>query len=61
MKCKVCDTDIPTPGTRCTNGVCLDCHRRYCSPGGATYPGHVLTLAQAKDDWWERQLKERVK
>ena len=26
--------------SRCTNGRCMSCHRRFCTPGGGTSPGH---------------------
>lgn len=37
--CEVCKTPI-NRRCRCTNGRCDQCHRDYCTPGGATEPGH---------------------
>ena len=49
MNCQVCNTPIPTSSTRCTNRLCLACHRKYCTPGGATSPGHNLNLTAAQE------------
>lgn len=38
--CEICKAPTPTPATRCTNGRCLSCHRKYCTLGGSTAPGH---------------------
>lgn len=38
--CEVCDADRRKGGGGCTNGRCTDCHRKYCTPGGETSPGH---------------------
>jgi hypothetical protein len=26
----------------CTNGRCQECHRKHCTPGGDTSPGHGM-------------------
>jgi hypothetical protein len=45
--CRVCDGPRP-PGTGCTNGLCADCHRRFCSGGGVTGPGHGVAIFAAR-------------
>lgn len=43
MVCEVCGTNIGAVverHQRCTNQRCGYCHRRYCTPGGDTEPGH---------------------
>lgn len=47
--CVVCYTEIARGDMNaCTNRCCGECHRRYCSPGGSTSPGHGLNLAMAR-------------
>lgn len=59
QRCVVCDAEIPTPGTRCTNRCCLSCHSRYCSDGGNTSPGHGLNVAVAKRLYASRAKSEK--
>lgn len=40
MKCEICDKPIPKQTERCTNRRCLGCHRKWCTAGGETSPGH---------------------
>jgi hypothetical protein len=40
--CKLCGILITRPQLVCTNGRCSHCHERYCTPGGASEPGHGL-------------------
>ena len=42
--CLICGTETWRP---CTNGLCAECHDKYCTPGGNTSPGHNLTA----DGW----------
>lgn len=37
--CDACGAET-TSRNRCTNGRCLKCHARHCTPGGSTSPGH---------------------
>ena len=42
--CELCDKPL-VPFSQgddghCTNSRCAQCHRRYCTPGGETSPGH---------------------
>jgi hypothetical protein len=48
VACVVCDKPTPTALTRCTNGACIECHRRFCSPGGSTSPGHGINIGDAR-------------
>lgn len=41
--CRVCRGLAPSE-PRCTNGCCARCHQEYCTPGGATSPGHGLAV-----------------
>lgn len=38
--CEVCGASLKGDAGRCTNGRCSNCHRKYCTPGGETSPGH---------------------
>lgn len=38
-RCNVCGAQIQA-STRCSNGRCLRCHDRVCTPGGIAGPGH---------------------
>lgn len=37
--CNACGASV-TRFARCTNGRCLTCHAKHCTPGGDTSPGH---------------------
>jgi hypothetical protein len=39
-QCKICGAETNKWMGGCTNRRCADCHRRYCTPGGNTSPGH---------------------
>lgn len=39
--CITCGVETVS-ASRCTNGRCLPCHERHCTPGGSTSPGHRL-------------------
>jgi len=44
MRCNVCGKEwkdrLHFIHDRCTNGRCLDCHRKVCTPGGNDSLGH---------------------
>jgi hypothetical protein len=39
-ECEVCGKPRGKDG--CTNRRCGECHRKHCTPGGSTGPGHGL-------------------
>lgn len=39
-KCNACGASLLLDFGRCTNGRCSKCHRKHCTPGGATDKGH---------------------
>jgi len=45
--CIVCDQAYPR-GEGCTNRCCTDCHRKFCTSGGITSPGHDINIAAAR-------------
>lgn len=47
--CVVCGGPAPA-AERCTNGCCGECHRRHCTPGGVTSPGHALRRPETDDE-----------
>jgi hypothetical protein len=38
--CKECRKGPLPLSDRCTNGLCITCHAKCCTPGGQTGPGH---------------------
>lgn len=49
-RCELCGRDTSVDSGRCTNNRCSECHRRYCTPGGNTSPGHGRGTASAYTD-----------
>ena len=47
LPCRACDKPYPV-GTGCTNRLCESCHRRFCTPGGTTSPGHGIDIDKAR-------------
>lgn len=47
LNCQICNRPTETH-TRCTNRLCLDCHDRFCSPGGASSLGHGVNIERAR-------------
>lgn len=41
-KCNYCGGTLASGN--CTNGRCIPCHDRVCTPGGSTSPGHDFGL-----------------
>lgn len=46
--CVVCGTSITKDPGRCTNRCCASCHRRFCTEGGVTSPGHGINIEEAR-------------
>lgn len=40
VPCEVCGEEASAQKGGCTNRRCQKCHMRWCTPGGATEPGH---------------------
>jgi hypothetical protein len=58
VKCEVCGADIYKDPTRCTNGRCAACHRKHCTPGGATSPGHGRGTVKVRTKFTAEQIEE---
>ena len=48
-ECLVCGRSTAHDPNRCTNGCCGDCHREFCTTGGATSPGHGINFRAARE------------
>lgn len=46
--CVVCGAESHHATGGCTNACCAACHGRYCTPGGATTPGHGINVERAR-------------
>lgn len=56
-QCNACGAPIygglrtqPGRSSRCTNGRCMDCHRKFCTEGGSHSPGH---------DYWRKGARPK--
>lgn len=68
MQCNACAAPIyaglnarPGRSARCTNGRCMDCHRKLCTEGGNVSPGHGYWRKGTKPKHLVRYAEKRGK